>query len=527
MQSRRGLLCNAIGTTLAAAVIPQMAFAIGGKAEAVAATAAGKVRGRFANGVAVFKGIRYGADTRSRRFQTALPPKPWSGVADAATYGNACPQWQKTDEAQSEDCLFLNIWTPALRDNGKRPVMVWLHGGGYTNGSGAGTYSDGTNLCKRGDVVVVAVNHRLNAFGYMYLGMIDETRYPDSGNVGQLDIVMALTWIRENIAEFGGDPDRVLVFGQSGGGAKIATLMAMPAAKGLFHRAITMSGQQTTAAGPLNATRRTEAFLQALGIGRKNLEDLRTVSAAKLAEALNVTDPVLGTRKVYFGPVMDMKNLMRHPFYPDAPAQSALIPMMIGNTAQEVGSFFKEPWCQALTWEQLPDRLAENMRVDILPRYVAERYRELFPKLSPAEAFVKIVTASRSWRAAIEEAETRAKAGTPAYAYQLDWSAKLGGDGLGAHHALDVPLAFDNIDKPGMGTGNSPEARKMAAVVSETFIAFARNGKPDNPLIPQWKPYSMAGRETMLFDLPSRLANDPRGRERQIFEKVPFTLQGT
>jgi para-nitrobenzyl esterase len=499
--------------------------ALAADAAPVAKTSLGKVKGSCNKDILVFKGIRYGADTAPRRFMAPEKPKPWSGVRNALAFGAACPQMDKRAGITSEDCLFLNVWTPALRDGGKRAVMVYLHGGGYSNGSGAGPEIDGTNLSRRGNVVVVTINHRLNAFGYMYLAMLGGTEFADSGNAGQLDILLALEWIRENIVEFGGDPSRVMVFGQSGGGAKIATMMAMPAAKGLFHRAITMSGQQTTAAGPLNATKRSEAYLKALGISRGNLADIKTLPTARLVEALSVVDPILFTRNVYFGPVMDMKNLMHHPFYPEAPAQSASVPMIIGNTREEMGGFTKEEWCRNLTWQQLPERIATNMRVDILPEYVVREYRKLFPAITPTQAFVKIVTAARSWRAAIEEAEARARSGSPAFAYQMDWPAA---DGLmGAHHAIDVPLAFDNTDKPGMSTGNSERTRKMAAIVSETFIAFAKTGNPNNPLIPEWKPYTLPNRETMEFDLPSHLENDPRGAERRIFEQVPFILQGT
>ncbi|MEE7548449.1 carboxylesterase/lipase family protein, partial [Xanthomonas sp. Kuri4-1] len=209
----------------------------------------GRVRGDLDRGVRVFKGIPYGADTAPRRFQPALPEPAWDGVRDASAYGAASPQ-PRADEATAEDCLFLNVWTPGLRDGRRRPILVYLHGGAYNNGSGSSPLYDGTRLCRRGDVVVVTLNHRLNAFGYLYLAQLGGAAFADSGNVGQLDLVQALQWVRRHAHEFGGDPGNVTLFGQSGGGAKIATLMAMPAARGLFHRAWTMSGQQVTACGP-------------------------------------------------------------------------------------------------------------------------------------------------------------------------------------------------------------------------------------------------------------------------------------
>src|SRR5690606_32512668 len=276
-------------------------------------------------------------------------------------------------EAQSEDCLFLNIWTPAL--SGRRPVLVYIHGGAYNTGSGSDPVTDGARLSAHGDVVVVTLNHRLNAFGYCYLAAHD---FPDSGNAGQLDLILALEWVRDNIAALGGDPACVTVFGQSGGGAKIATLMAMPAAAGLFHRAATMSGQQVTASGPLNATRRTAAYLGALDLTLDNSRAIASLPASQLVEALQPTDPVLGFGSIYFGPVLDERHLTRHPFYPDAAPQSLSIPMMIGNTHDETRGFVgADRSLFALNWDDLPARLAGAMRVDILPALVIATYRQL------------------------------------------------------------------------------------------------------------------------------------------------------
>lgn len=489
-----------------------------------AKTDAGRVRGEHQNGILAFKGIRYGADTRLSRFQPPQKPKPWRGVADTTRYGTASPQ--ATNEAnQSEDCLFLNVWTPALRDNARRPVMFYIHGGAYAGGSGSAPETDGANLARRGNVVVVTINHRLNAFGYLYLG--SEGPLPDSGNAGQLDIIAALQWVRENIAEFGGDPNCVMVFGQSGGGAKIATLMAMEKATGLFHRATTMSGQQLTASGPQHAAQRTDVYLKALGLDRNRLKNLTERSTEELVNGLKATDPIIGSGGVYFGPVLDMRNLLRHPFFPDAPAISTHIPMMIGNTHDETRAFIQADWAYNLTWEELPRRLAENMRVDILPAHVIAEYKKLYPGISASDLFFAATTASRSWRAAIEEDQARAATGCPAFAYQVNWRTLKEGGKLRAPHTIDIALAFDNTDVPAAITGSGPQASKMAAIVSECFIAFARTGHPDNSLVNGWKPYSLANRETMIFDLPPELVNDPRGAERRIFEKVPFIQQGT
>lgn len=493
----------------------------------VAATKYGKVRGYTDKNIKCFKGIRYGADTSSRRFMAPVPPEKWDGINDATRYGNSAPQQSRGDNI-SEDCLFLNVFTPALRDGGKRPVMFYIHGGAYANGSGSSPLYDGVRLCNRGNVVVVSINHRLNAFGYLYLARFgDGVDFVDSGNAGQLDIVLALQWVKENIAEFGGDPNNVMVFGQSGGGAKIATLMAMPAAKGLFHRAATMSGQQVTACGPGNGTLRARAILDALKITKDNIQTVRTMPFERIVEVLNTKDPILSFGSVNFAPALDERNLLRHPFYPDAPAQSNHIPMIIGNTHDETWAFLGGDESNfRVTWEELPEKLIPNFRVDIKPEEVIEKYRKLYPNLSASDLLFKITTASRSWRGAIIEAEERAKAGSPAFAYQLDWKSTRDGGKFGAPHGADIQLVFDNIDKPG-ATAQGPTAQQMADIMSETFIAFARRGDPNNRLIPRWRPYTMARRETMVFDVPTRLENDPRGEERKIFEKVPYVQPGT
>ena len=529
--NRRSFLQQAVivaGGAAVSNVIKTPAFATTLTTESpLATTRWGKVRGYVDNGINVFKGIRYGADTAKRRFMPPVSPEPWSDVRDALAYGPSAPQPSRATEKPNEDCLFLNVWTPGLRDGRKRPVMFYIHGGAYNNGSGSSPLYDGVRLCRRGDVVVVSINHRLNAFGYLYLARFGGAEMADSGNAGQLDLILALQWVRDNIGEFGGDPNKVMVFGQSGGGAKIATLMAMPAAAGLFHRAVTMSGQQVTASGPLNATLRARAVLDALKLPPERAGELRTLPAERLIEVLNTRDPVLPFGGVSFAPVLDERSLKRHPFYPDAPAQSARIPMIIGNTHDETRAFLGGDETNfTVTWEQLPEKLVPNMRVDIQPEVVIAEYRRLYPNYSASDVLFAATTAGRSWRGAVIEAEERAKSGSPAYAYQLNWVSPRDGGKFGAPHASDIQLVFDNIDKPG-ATAIGPKAQAMADQMSEIFIAFARTGNPNNKQIPNWEMYTLPRRRTMVFDVPSHPEDDPRGAERRLFARVPYVQPGT
>lgn len=498
----------------------------GTAANPVVTTRHGPVRGYRDDGVAVFRGIRYGTDTAPRRFMPPAPPASWDDVIETFDYGPSAPQ-DRTSEPVSEDCLFLNVWTPAAARDERLPVMFYIHGGAYAHGSGSSPLYDGRYIARRDDVVIVTVNHRLNAFGYLYLQRFANEALADAGNAGQLDLVLALQWVRENIARFGGDPDRVLAFGQSGGGAKIATMMAMPAAAGLFQRAASMSGQQVTASGPLNATRRTRAFLDAVGVPAEDATALRTLPMERLIEGLQASDPVLPDSSVYFGPVLDMRSLTRHPFYPDASPQSAHIPMIIGNTHDETRAFLKGSRYADLDWGDLPELLIPNMRVDIRPEYVVAEYRKLYPKYSPTEVFFAATTAARSWRGAIIEAEERARQpGAPTYAYQLDWGSPLE-PSIGAPHTFDIPLIFGNLNARGSLTGTGADARAMSNMMSGAFSAFARDGVPRQPGLPEWQPYTLPARQTMIFDVPPRMENDPRGAERRIFARVPYVQPGT
>jgi para-nitrobenzyl esterase len=397
--------------------------------------------------------------------------------------------------------LFLNVWMPARGSAGTRPVMLYIHGGAYSGGSVTDPLNNGAKLATRGDVVVVTVNHRLNALGYLY----QPDRFPDSGNAGQLDLVCALQWVQRNIAAFGGDPGNVTLFGQSGGGAKIATLMAMPAAKGLFHKAITMSGQQVTASGPLHAARRAQAFLEQLGKGI----DPATAPVEQLVAALSAPDPIMGGG-LYMGPVLDMRALSRHPFWPDAAPQSLGLPMMLGNCVMETRAFFPldSPRLKGLDWSSLASRAGPEMKIDIDPGWVVARFRARYPEADPVELFHRIVTAARSWRGQVEEAEARARAGRGnTFVYQLDFEQ--------ARHTDDIGLSFGTFEHP------TPARAAMSDRVMDAFVRFARTGNPG------WPAYDLASRQTMVFDAASRAVSNPRAWERELFAQVPYIQPGS
>lgn len=522
---RSALLC---GLAAAAGATPVHAQAISQpRGDPLVITRNGPVQGFRNQDICVFKGLRYGASTVDRRFRPPLAPEPWRDTARATHYGASSPQrGQDADLPQSEDCLFLNVWTPAT-DADRRPVMVYIHGGAYSNGSGSSDLYEGTRLARRGNVVVVTLNHRLNAFGYAYLAPF-VTGLEDSGNAGQLDLVLALNWIKLNIEAFGGDPSRVMVFGQSGGGAKIATLMATEAARSLFHSAATMSGQQVTASGPLNARKRTETWLGALGLTPQRAHEVLNLPVQALLEATAVEDPILGFGSLYFGPVLDSRSLTHHPFYPRASPIGAHIPMIIGNTREETLGFMgNDPANADLTWETLADRMTPGvMRIDADPAVIIAAYRKMRPQWSPDQVLIGATTAGRSWRGAVIEAEERARAGSPAWVYQLDFPATMASGRSGAYHTADIPLVFDNVHASGSRT-RGPGAQQVSDAMSAAFIALATNGNPNPAGGVNWDRYLLPRRQTLLFDIETRMADDPRGDEREFFSAYPYIQPGT
>lgn len=428
----------------------------------IASTVYGRVRGATDNSIHVFKGIPYGATTGgAARFHAPMPPTAWGGVREALAFPPMAPQSPITlgglfaswtfDKEMSEDCLALNVWTPGLRDGVKRPVMVWFHGGDFSSLSGSRNVFDGVRLCRRGDVVVVTVNHRLNAFGYIYLAEI-APNMDAVANPGMLDLVAALRWVRDNIAEFGGDPGNVTIFGQSGGGGKVSTIMAMPDAAGLFHRAIVQSGSYARSAhleamSPAEATRHARTLLNALGISPGD--------ATKLA-TLPVNDVVGGMAKVARGPdraiwrpVADGKVLPGGPWWPDAPTASAQVPLMIGTTATEmtmlIGTF--DAGTFSLDEDGLRKRVLAWMRQEDADRVIAD-FRADRPEATPSELFFAIATASSFRKGAWTQAGLKAaQNAAPVYLYELDWQTPVDGGKWHSPHSLDLAFVFDNVAK--------------------------------------------------------------------------------
>ena len=493
-----------------------------------ATTKSGKILGSLSSGVHVFKGIRYGASTAgANRFKPPRAPASWSGTRNALQYGDQCPQMPPTGGSErpdsatptSEDCLFLNVWTPALRDRKQRPVMVWLHGGGYVSGSGASPLFDGTRLAQRGDVVIVTLNHRLNAFGYLYLGGLDGLEYADSGNAGQLDIVLALQWVRDNIEEFGGDPRTVTIFGESGGGGKVGTLMAMPLAKGLFHRAVLQSGFGITAIASADATKTAESVLKELQLSHGQVNRLQRIPAEKLIAALR---KVTGGTPLGVGPVFDGRSVPRHPFTPDAPALSADIPVIVGANKDETTVLFPPPDAFDLDWAGLKKHLTAALPRSNVDRLI-EQLRRIRPTATPSDLYFTVTTELGMGNNARTLATRKSRQNAaPVYLYRLEWETPVDGGRLRAHHGLDVPLVFDNVaDAHGLRASGSPDAQRVADSMSAAWLNFARTGNPNGPSLAYWPAFEPRQQPTMVFDAVSRAVSDPIRDLRLLLENPP------
>jgi len=500
----------------------------------VAETAYGKVRGTSVEHIKIFKGIPYGGPTDGKnRFMPPTKPSPWTGVRDALAYGPSAPQTnpgarpaQASTSGQglgkeSEDCLVLNVFTPGVAADRKRPVMVWLHGGGFATGSGSSPLYDGTNLARRGDIVVVSINHRLNAFGYTYLGDVAGGDFALSGCAGMLDIVAALEWVRDNIAGFGGDPNMVTIFGESGGGRKVATLMAMPGAAGLFHRAVIESGAILRLPAREDATKETEMLMAEVGLKPDHARELQSIPVEQLlrgyyAAAGRFKSSIPGT--LPHSPTIDGKAVPGHPFDPTAPSVSADIPLLIGYNRTEETLFHRGNEILDLDEAGLMQRVKAVIGGE--PDRVIEVYRKAHPEASPWDLYMLIGTDHPRGTYTRELARRKADLGrAPAYLYRFDWETPVAPH-LKTPHAIEIPFVFDNISKSKASTGDAPETHALAARVSAAWVAFAKTGNPNTPQLPQWPAYSAASRDTMVFNHVSRVVKDPDREQRLIMEQV-------
>ena len=550
------------GWTAAAAAGMTASYSIHGLAagapraagDPIVETTYGKVRGYATGGVHTFRGIRYGATTNGKnRFLPPQKPDPWPGVRDATSYGYSAPQTNPAERAnagpespmaqimaasdgfraapaESEDCLFLNVWTAGLGAGRKRPVMVWLHGGGYSMGTASSLLYDGTNLARRGDVVVVGINHRLNVFGYTNFGDLGGPQYAHSGNAGQLDIIAALQWVRDNIDRFGGDPKRVMIFGESGGGGKVSMLLASPPAKGLFHAAVIESGPGVRMGERNPATKAAEMLLAELKLDPKRLPEIHKLPTDTILSAYFAVSAAVARLRVSgggmeggaFGPVLDPADLPAHPYDPAATRISEDVPVMVGwNKTESTAFSFGDEQLFSL------DEAGMRKRIEALAGPDTDRliriYKSELPKLSPSGIYFYISSYSMMGSGSVTIAERKAALGkAPAYLYRLDWETPVDNGKLISPHGLEMPLVFDNVDRGGeVLTGGSEEAVKLAAKMSEAWVAFAATGNPNSGKsgLPQWPPYDAARRPTMIFDTQSRVVNDPQKEQRLIFEK--------
>ncbi len=505
---------------------------------AIAETKYGKVKGFILRGITCYRGIPYGADTSGKnRFMPPQPPKPWTTVLPTVWWGNTAPQimdnryanayssfvdhWNYDDV--SEDCLKLNVWTPAV-DAKKRPVLVWLHGGGYTNGNGIEQDGyDGENLSRKGNIVFVSINHRLGPIGFSDLSGVGGGKYKDSANVGALDMVAALEWVRDNIANFGGDPANVTIMGQSGGGAKVCVLAAMPKAKGLFHKAVPLSGSTIKAMDQKASQKLGEYILKEAGLDASQVDKLQELPwkeyillANKAAQKFAAENAGVGVRGG-FSPVADGVNIVNGQFYSEKEGLSSDVPMLISTTFHEWGMARTMPEMELITREKAIDMLKERAGMGgglgDKAAAVYDAYAKAFPKAKPIEVMT-LVSSNR--KGAIETANAKASQKAPVYLAWFGWEPPMFDNRMRAFHCLDICFWFANTDLMLTHTGGGKRPRALSEKMSGALLQFMKTGNPNGGGLPTWKAYTAANGETMVLTDQPELKNDPDREARKL-----------
>jgi para-nitrobenzyl esterase len=466
-----------------------------------------------------------------------MPPakrEPWTDVRDTVELGLRAPQRPSDfhgqvpkafdvmcpDEPMGEDCLVLNAWTPGTTAGRKRPVMVWLHGGGFTSGSGGFICYSGQELARKHDVVVVTVNHRLTVFGYLYFAGIGGDKYAKASNVGMLDIVAALEWVRDNAAAFGGDAGNVTIFGQSGGGGKVSALMAMPPAKGLFHRAIIESGADVKGVPVDVANKSAQTFLSRLSLKPDQVDELQKLSMEQLLAAIPPGGGP-GSPGLALAPVVDGSTLPSGPFDPTAPEMSASIPLLIGTTETEV-TFFPNQVLDPIDDASLRTHVKRTLAKasDAQVDEVIAAYRKGRPGVANTDLYLALASDATFRAGVLTEADRKAAQKAAVYQYYFTWKSPVEDGKLRSFHTLEIPFAFDNVDMATSMTGAGPERQALADKVSGAWVAFARSGNPNHKGLPAWAPFDTTKRATMVLDNECKLVNDPHGEEQRLLRSV-------
>ncbi len=502
---------------------------------AIAQTAYGRVQGYILHGIYTFLGVPYGADTSGKnRFMPPRKPEPWTDVRPTVFYGNTAPQrmenrwpngygtfadhWNYWDV--SEDCLCLNLWTPALGDGGKRPVLVWLHGGGFTNGSGIEQDGyHGENISRKGDIVFCSINHRLGPIGFSDLSAVGGEKYRDSGNVGMLDVLAALEWVHENIAFFGGDPDNVTVMGQSGGGSKVCIVAAMPQAKGLIHKAVALSGSTTEAMDPAISRAVGTYILQEAGLKASEVDKLQEIPwRAYLDLADKACKKYLATQKNGsrrgFGPVADGRHIPHGVFYgEDNPAASPRVPMLLCTTFHEWNPNRADASLEKITLDEVAGKLrgAYGEKAES----IVQAYAKTFPDKAPVELWAMILS---SRKRVVETANRKAAQGQPVYMAWFGWCPPLFNGRMRAFHCSDICFWLRNTDRMFTHTGGGKAPRVLSDKMSNALLNFMRTGDPNGGSLPVWPVYTEAQGEVMVLNTTCEVRHDPDREARKSLD---------